>query len=124
MTDTLASFAVDVPHAELEPSPLAPEDVLDGHPEVHELALDSTTTGDVTIERGIWQITPGTVRDVEVDELFVVVSGRATLEIADGPTLELAPGVLGVLRAGDRTVWRIHETLRKVYQATVPAEGA
>jgi uncharacterized cupin superfamily protein len=96
--------------------------VLDGRPEVHELALDSATHGGVTIERGIWQITPGTVRDVEVDELFVVVSGRATVEIADGPTLELAPGVLGVLRAGDRTVWRIHETLRKVYQATFPAE--
>ena len=27
---------------------------------------------------------------------------------------ELGPGVVGVLRAGDRTVWRFHETLRKV----------
>ena len=68
--------------------------------------------------RGVWQITPGVVSDVEADELFVVISGRATVEIDGGPTLELEPGVAGVLRAGDRTVWRIHETLRKVFQVT------
>jgi uncharacterized cupin superfamily protein len=32
------------------------------------------------------------------------------------PPLELEPGVVGVLRDGDRAVWRIHETLRKVFQ--------
>ena len=33
-------------------------------------------------------------------------------------TLELEPGVVGVLHAGDRAVWRIHETLCKVFQIT------
>jgi len=33
--------------------------------------------------------------------------------------LDLEPGVVGMLHAGDRTVWRVHETLRKVFQVTV-----
>ncbi|HEY7560857.1 MAG TPA: hypothetical protein VH650_01660 [Gaiellaceae bacterium] len=35
--------------------------------------------------------------------------------------LALEPGVVGVLHAGDPAVWRIHETLRKVFQITGPA---
>ena len=70
--------------------------------------------------RGVWQITPGVIEDVEADEIFVVVAGRATVEVHDGPTLELEPGVVGVLKAGDHAVWRIHETLRKVFQITEP----
>jgi uncharacterized protein len=100
----------------LEPAPLDPETVLEGSPEVSGLVL--ATSDDGRVMRGVWQITPGVVRDVEADELFVVVSGRATVEVEGGPTLELEPGVVGVLRAGDRAVWRIHETLRKVFQIT------
>jgi hypothetical protein len=101
---------------ELEPAPLDPATILAGSPDVSELVL--ATSEDGRVVRGVWQITPGVVRDVEADELFVVVSGRATVEVEDGPTLELEPGVVGVLRAGDRAVWRIHETLRKVFQIT------
>ena len=90
--------------------------MLEGSPEVSELVLATSPHGRVV--RGVWQVTPGVVTDVEADELFVVVSGRATVEVEGGPTLELEPGVVGVLRAGDRTVWRIHETLRKVFQIT------
>jgi uncharacterized cupin superfamily protein len=102
--------------AELEPWPLAPEQIVSGSPEVSGLVLD--TSADARVERGIWQHTPGVSRDVEADELFVVISGRATVEIEGGSVLELAPGVLGLLKAGDRTVWAVHETLRKAYQTT------
>ena len=43
------------------------------------------------------------------------MSAPFTHRVAD---LELEPGVVGVLKAGDRAVWRIHETLRKVFQIT------
>jgi L-alanine-DL-glutamate epimerase-like enolase superfamily enzyme len=33
----------------------------------------------------------------------------------DGPTLKVGPGDMAVLRAGDRTTWTVHETLRKAY---------
>jgi uncharacterized protein len=111
-----ASFVHKVADLELEPAPLDPDTVLEGSPEVSELVL--ATSEDGRVVRGVWQITPGVVRDVEADELFVVVSGRS-----DGGGRGWAdPGARarggGVLRAGDRAVWRIHETLRKVFQIT------
>jgi hypothetical protein len=39
-------------------------------------------------------------------------------EVEDGPTLQLGPGTIGLLHAGDRTTWHVHETLRKVFQVT------
>jgi uncharacterized protein len=112
------SFVERVGEVELEPAALDPSAILEGSPEVSELVL--ATSPDGRVVRGVWQITPGVVQDVEADELFVVVSGRATVEVQGGPTLELEPGVVGVLRAGDCAVWRIHETLRKVFQITEP----
>ena len=112
------SFVERVAELELEPAPLDPATILEGTPEVSELVL--ATSQDGRVVRGVWQITPGVVRDVEADELFVIVSGRATVEVEGGATLELESGVVGVLRAGDRAVWRIQETLRKVFQITEP----
>ncbi|HEU4449564.1 MAG TPA: cupin domain-containing protein [Gaiellaceae bacterium] len=112
-------FALAAAELALCPRTLDPGQVLEGTPEVSELVLSTSVDG--RVERGVWQLTEGVVADVEADELFVVVSGRATVEIEGGPTLELRPGDVGLLRAGDRTVWRVHETLRKVYQATLPA---
>lgn len=64
---------------------------------------------------GVWEHSAGTSTDVEVDEVFVVLRGRATIEVADGPTLEVGPGDLCVVEAGARTRWTVHEALRKVY---------
>lgn len=99
----------------LEPDALEPDQVVAGTPDVRAAVLAS----DGVVERGVWEITPGTVTDVEADELFVVISGRATIEVEDGPTLEVGPGDAVVLEAGARTCWTIHETLRKVYQVTL-----
>jgi uncharacterized cupin superfamily protein len=120
-------FAATVADLALEPGILAPDQILEGTPAVTECVL--STSPDGRIVTGVWQITPGVVTDVEADEVFVVVSGRATVEFEDGPPLELIPGVVGVLRAGDRTVWRVRETLRKVFtltsaQAAWPDPGA
>ncbi|WP_415774042.1 cupin domain-containing protein [Paraburkholderia sp. J8-2] len=65
---------------------------------------------------GIWEITPGTVCDTEVEETFVVLCGRATVEIEGAGTVELSSGTICYLPAGARTIWHIHETLRKVYR--------
>jgi len=49
-------------------------------------------------EVGIWEITEGTVKDTEADEVSVVVSGGATLRFADGSSVQLGPGVVVRLR--------------------------
>ncbi len=55
----------------------------------------------------------------EIDEVFVVVAGDATVEFVS-PALDavgLAPGAVVRLSAGMQTVWTVRETLRKIYLA-------
>lgn len=115
------NFSVSVADVVLEPSTLDESRIVAGSPEVRSAVLHSAGWS----ERGVWEITPGVVTDTESDELFVVLSGRATVEILDSRTgtvtsvLELVPGHAGVFAAGTSTRWTVHETLRKVYQITV-----
>lgn len=96
----------------VEHEPVAPDQVVEGHPH--------TGTGTLGqfggLEVGVWEMTPGVMRDVEADEVFVVLSGAATVEFADGtPSLVLGPGDVVRLAEGAETVWTVTETLRKVY---------
>jgi uncharacterized protein len=93
-----------------EPVP-AGVDVLQGAPTAAVTALTEVAGAEV----GVWEMSPGTVRDVEADEVFVVLSGRATLAVEGGVTLELGPGSVVRLAEGARTAWTVTETLRKVY---------
>ncbi|MDH2390024.1 MULTISPECIES: cupin domain-containing protein [Streptomyces] len=114
---TAPSFVVHIADVELEPEPLDPVQILSGEPVVSGKVLWESADG--TQLRGIWQITPGVVTDTEADELFVVVSGRATIEVEGGETLDVGPGDACVLREGDRTTWTVHETLRKAYHISL-----
>jgi uncharacterized cupin superfamily protein len=68
------------------------------------------------LEFGVWEMRPGTETDVEADEVFVVLSGRGTIDFPrTGRRIDLAPGDVVRLSAGDETVWTVTETLRKVY---------
>jgi uncharacterized cupin superfamily protein len=68
-------------------------------------------------EIGVWEMTPGTATDTEVDEVFIVLAGSATVRFdsPELPAIELAPGSVVRLTAGMRTTWIVRETLRKVY---------
>jgi uncharacterized protein len=113
----MTSFAATVSQLALEDDPLEPDQVVSGSPVVSHLLLDESPDGRVA--RGVWQITPGVVTDVESDEMFVVVAGRASIELLDrGEVLDVVAGDVCVLTKGERTRWTIHETLRKVYQIT------
>ncbi len=97
--------------ADLDESPLDLAQVVSGDPVVRVAEIHDAA--DLAI--GVWQHSPGVSTDVEVDEVFVVLSGRATIEVEGGPTLEVGPGDIGLYPAGTRTRWTVHETLRKVY---------
>jgi uncharacterized cupin superfamily protein len=84
--------------------------------DVHTASLAPlTTVGDAEV--GLWGMEPGVDHDTEVDEVFVILAGRGTVEFEDGEVVTLAPGVAVRLRAGERTTWTVTETLRKVYVA-------
>ncbi|HEY6759512.1 MAG TPA: cupin domain-containing protein [Baekduia sp.] len=114
MNDAEPPWVVAAGDAALTPDELDPTDVLAGAPATASAALMHTAAG-AAVDLGIWEMTPGTVTDVEADELFVVLSGSATIAFEDGPVLEVGPGDVCRLKAGQRTVWTVHETLRKVY---------
>jgi len=107
--------AVDAAALPLAHEALPAVEVIIGAPTaaVHEL----TTVGGVEV--GIWEMTPGTASDTEVDEVFVVLSGRARIEFVEPalPAIEVAAGSVVRLAAGQRTVWTVTETLRKIYIA-------
>lgn len=102
---------VDIASATLEPYDLEPGDVLEGSPRTAELGFSAVGGSEI----GIWEITPGTVKDVEKDEAFVVLSGDGSITFEGGEVVELGPGSLVRLEAGEATVWEIRSTLRKVY---------
>ena len=73
--------------------------------------------GEGDLEVGLWEAGPGVDTDTEVDEVFLVLAGAGTVTFADGSAIALRPGVLVLLRAGDRTTWEITARLRKLYVA-------
>ena len=97
--------------AEMASAPVGADQVVAGSPDVHVRSLYEGA--DLGI--GIWQHSPGTSTDVEADEVFVVLSGQATVHIDGAPALHVGPGDVAFLPAGARTTWTVHETLRKVY---------
>lgn len=107
--------AADAATLALVHAPLPAADVVDGSPTtaVHPLALLGGT------EVGIWEMTPGTASDTETDEVFLVLSGRARIAFDDPALadLEVGPGSVVRLAEGQRTVWTVTETLRKIYIA-------
>ena len=94
----------------LEPVPSA--EVESGSPRQGTLELGAV--GDA--EAGIWELRSGSVFDTEIDELFVVISGGATIKLLDEDrSIEVKPGDVMHLAAGTRTQWIVPDHIRKVY---------
>lgn len=118
-SDALAAgVVVSAARVPLEPLAHDPDDVVSGTPATAAQALVDYDG----LEVGLWEMTEGAMTDVESDEVFVALSGSATVVIAadglDGERrLEIRAGDVVRLMAGMRTTWTVHETLRKVYVA-------
>jgi uncharacterized cupin superfamily protein len=82
----------------------------DGVPHAGAVALDCDL-----LDCGVWEHSVGVSRDVEVDEVFVVIQGVATVTKSDGSVLNLKSGTIGVLKAGEVTTWNVTSPLRKVW---------
>jgi uncharacterized protein len=106
---------VRVADAVLRPDAPQPGRVLAGDPVSSSLILPG---GNGKVAYGIWQIMPGQAVEVAPRGMFVILSGRATVAVDDGPTYDLGPGDVCFWDGGERTVWTVHETVRKIYQIT------
>ncbi|MEI8238961.1 MAG: cupin domain-containing protein [Actinomycetota bacterium] len=69
------------------------------------------------LEAGVWECTPGEFpfRRDGYDEVFCVLSGRATLYTDAGQAFELTPGTVMLTPAGLCGRWVVHDTIRKAY---------
>lgn len=89
--------------------------LIEGVPTVGTVALGRLGSA----EFGVWEMTTGAMRDIEVDEVFLVIDGAASLELRTNghatAQLELRPGMLVRLDAGMTTVWSVPVRLRKLY---------
>lgn len=113
----MANRVVDGATVALQVRALPAEQTLSGAARVGTAELGRL--GDCNI--GVWEISPSVSTDVEADEFFVVLAGRATVSFADGrPPLHLQAGSIGRLAAGTATTWTVTETLRKVYLLHAP----
>jgi uncharacterized cupin superfamily protein len=102
---------ISAAHLALDWAPVDPRQSVSGDPRVGAAEVVLAPG----IEVGVWSHTAGVSTDMEADEVFVVLSGRASIEFADGTVLEVGPGDIGILPPGAQTTWTIHEELRKVY---------
>lgn len=115
-----------------ELAPFAPLDALRADVALEDVPADQVTAGRpraglttvATIARAdisIWEMTAGGMRDVEIDEVFVVIAGEATVTLftdgVESDRIELRPGVICRLEAGSTTRWDVARMLRKVYIA-------
>lgn len=97
---------------QLEPEPLDLEQILFGNPKTSSLTLAESKEG---AESGLWRCTPGVVTDTEVEESFLVITGKGSIEFEDGSTIELEPGVTHRFAGGEKTKWTVTETILKAF---------
>ena len=89
-------------------------EVIEGDPHC-SIRMDRGTPSTVS-RMGIWMCTPGTFRCVEKgDELQTVIEGRLCITMEDGSSFEFGPGDSFYTEKGERVIWKITETVQKVF---------
>ena len=73
-------------------------------------------------EFGLWEMTSGTMLDEEINEVFLIITGTATVEFLapEHPPIHLTPGSIVRLSEGMATRWTVtsEAPLRKLYLAS------
>jgi uncharacterized cupin superfamily protein len=116
------SYGEHASKVELTDDPMEfPKEELEGTPVVSSemLSVGISEEGRV-VARGLLQCTPGKYKDyIDDDEFFTIVSGRATMEIENGPKLELLEGSVGEVSKGSHVIYTVHETILKSFQLSM-----
>lgn len=117
MSELLPQGANRVVHARSAIVPLEAvpaNEVVQGMPRQGTFELGPVGGCDV----GIWELRSGSVVDTEIDEVFVVISGGATIKLLDEDrAVDVKAGDVMRLTAGTRTEWIVPDHIRKIYLA-------
>ncbi len=118
------NIVLDTLAVTLDRQPIDEWQALEQTPEAGPTPTVSVTTGTAElghlagVDYGLWEMSAGQMRDIEADEIFVVLSGTGRIDF-DEPAREpitLEPGTLVRLGEGMRTRWTVDgEALRKLY---------
>ena len=109
------TFAIDVNRLPLQYVPVPEAAIVQGSPQtgVYELAPFAG------VNMGVWELTAGGMRDIEVDEIFLVTAGRAVMMVhhddREDESIPLHSGTVVRLNAGMVTTWFVDEPIRKIY---------
>ena len=110
-THVFSALSADIPT-----EPVPSEQKISGAPETGTLVLGSWQGKEV----GVWDMTVGEIHDVEVDEICIIIAGSGEVErTLHGETVvqQLHPGVVVKLHDHEKTIWRVTDTIRKIYLA-------
>lgn len=108
----------DALHVELSHEPIDPDQRVEGDAFVTTGYVELGALNDCSV--GIWEMSAGTMTDIEEEEYFVVLSGRGIVHVLaeNGfaeQTQQLTVGSVVRLMVGMHTVWQVDEPLRKIY---------
>jgi len=99
--------------AELAPSPISPDWILNGEPEARKKELAKSR--DQTSYVMAWDCTPGRFNwHYTQDETVVVISGEVFITIDEGVERRLGAGDAAFFPAGSSATWRVTQHVRKV----------
>jgi uncharacterized cupin superfamily protein len=114
--DWMTTYVFSALSADITTEPVPADQKISGEPETGTLVLGTWHDKEV----GVWDMTVGEIHDVEVDEICIIIAGLGEVErTLHGETLVqlLQPGVVVKLHDQEKTIWRVKETLRKIYLA-------
>jgi hypothetical protein len=106
-------FKLSVASAEVQPAPIPAEDIVSGAPEAHWAVLWRSDDGELF--NGVWHCTPGAFYLDGANETVCIIEGRATVTPEGGEAVHLEAGDTAFLPDGTRSLWEIHETVKKAF---------
>ena len=110
------TFMADALALIIPTEPVPDDQVTDGSPETGSIPLTEWDGRDV----GVWVMTPGSMTDVETDEICIIIAGAGVVRrTINGARVEqeLRPGAVFQLLDEEETLWVVTETVRKIYLA-------
>lgn len=114
--------SVDPQSIKLQPAPIHPAWILEGHPVTEAAEVAHTDDGSTKVY--VWRTTAGKFNwFYDSDEVVTVLDGEVFVTDGSGPEHRIGPGDVAFFPAGARTTWRVPDHVRKIATLKSPMPG-